>query len=305
MLDSFIAWHQAIGFERLFLFFDDPNDPDLPRLAAHPAVAAMAHDAALRARWTGMPEYPALEKFTASEVMARQVLNVGVAMEMARTEGLDWLLHIDADELFFPGDRSLADIFAADADALRFFNYEAVPEKENITDPFREVDLFKIPPALAPGPFTAEGQALLQSTPQLPQGLFFHFYSNGKSAVRLGSALRPDGVHRFGGPGAHLAESPAAFVLHYACCGFNAFWDKYAALGRFADRWMEKDDIRAAIGPLHLDARDVVATANREAALAFYRGRLMLNDPARIEALISHRVLTRISGPRRTLERLG
>ena len=298
MIDSFIAWHQAIGFERLFLFFDDPADPDLARLAGHAGVTAVAHDDALRMRWQALPEYAGLEKFIPAEVMARQVLNVGVAMELARDEGLDWLLHIDADELFFPAYASMAGIFNADADTIRFFNFEAVPEKEDITDPFREVDLFKIAPVLKPGPFDAEGAALLRATPQLPQELFFHFYSNGKSAVRLASASRPDGVHRFAG--GRVLESESGFVLHYACCGFAAFWDKYRTLGAFADRWMDKDDIRAAIGPLHLDARDAAARG-QEAARAFYRGRLMLADAARIDRLISHRILTRIGAPRALL----
>ncbi len=304
MIDSFIAYHQAVGFDRLFLFFDDPDDPDLARLAAHPGVTAIPHDENLRARWRAQPEYAALETFIPREVMARQVLNLGVAMELARAEGMDWLLHIDADELFFPANQSVVEIFSrADIDTIRFANFEAVPEKDDIPDAFRQVDLFKIPPALQPGPFDAEGAALLRATPQLPQHLQFHFYSNGKSAVRLASNLRPDGVHLFAGPDARVIESAGGFVLHYACCGFTAFRDKYRILGQFADRWMDRDDIRTAIGPLHLDARDAVARGE-DTTRAFYRSRLMLHDPVRIAGLIRYRVLTRIPAPRELLARL-
>jgi len=68
-------------------------------------------------------------------------------------------------------------------------------------------------------------------------------------------------------------------VLHYACCGFDAFWTKYATLGRFADRWWGEHDIASAIGWFHLDARDVVMSGNREDARNFYRERCVLADP--------------------------
>ena len=54
-LDSFIAYHLACGFSRLFLFFDDPLDPDLPRVAGHPAITAIPYDAALRRGWENLP----------------------------------------------------------------------------------------------------------------------------------------------------------------------------------------------------------------------------------------------------------
>jgi hypothetical protein len=66
---------------------------------------------------------------------------------------------------------------------------------------------------------------------------------------------------------------------------------------------MEKDDIRAAIGPLHLDARDAVAKGE-DAARAFYRDRIMLEDLNRSEALIRHRILMRIAAPREKLAAL-
>jgi hypothetical protein len=304
-LDSFVAWHLAIGFDRIFLFFDDPRDPDMARLAGRPHVTTIAHDDALRDAWKALPEYAAFGHFADREVMARQVLNVGIAMAMARREGLAWLLHIDADELFFSPNHSVAQLFTLSAaqDTIQFPNFEAVPETDAIGDAFCAVDLFKIPPSLNPGPTTPAGFALLQETPQLPADFHFHFYSNGKSAVRLGAGnVRPTGVHSFARiGGGTLTTPPAAYILHYACCGFDAFWKKYRRLGAFEDRWFGRDDIRAGIGPLHLDARDIVATGDRDAARAFYRRRVAIEDPARAEALIGHGILLRIAEPRRLL----
>jgi hypothetical protein len=306
MLDSFIRWHLETGFVRLYLFFDDPNDPDLQRLKDHPGITAIAHDAALRQRWTALPDYSAMQPHLDSEVMARQVLNAGIALELARRDGMDWLLHIDSDELFYspldPVSRHFAGLEGFDV--ISYANFEAVPEVDDIADPFRAVDLFKVAPSLNPGPHTPEGEALLRATPQLPAGFHFHFYDNGKSALRVGAqGARPEGVHRFvtARGAAGQAPAPAAYVLHYACCGFEAFWGKYRRLGGFPDHWFDAQDIRATIGPLHLDARDIVASGDREAALAFYRQRIAIKDRARAEALIGHGVLMRIAEPKKLL----
>jgi hypothetical protein len=309
-LDSFIAYHLACGFSRLFLFFDDPADPDLARVAAHPAITAIPHDAVLRRAWEKLPEYPHYAGFLDSEVMARQVLNAALAMELARGHGLTWLLHIDADELFFsPGESCARHFLWADrqkANTILYPNYEAVPEKIAIGDPFRDVDLFKIPPGLNPGPATQEGRDLLGATPQL-QPNRFHFYSNGKSAVRLSApGMRPRSVHAFDDPSAPMPPltSRGQFILHYACCGFENFWSKYGLLGGFGDQWFGRSDIRAAIGPVHLEARDIVRAGGREKALEFYRRRIAIEDPERCEALVRHGVLARFPQLRQAVDQL-
>jgi len=311
MLDSFVSYHLKLGFAHLFLFFDDPADPGLGRFAKHPMVTAIAHDAQLRQRWSGLPEHQTYGKFVNREVMARQVLNAALAMDLARQKSFGWLLHIDADELFFMPQTSLAEHLSLartqSLDTVCYRNFEAVPEKSDIGDPFREVDLFKLPVQMAPEPSTEAGRALLADTPQIPPHRF-HFYRNGKSAVRLDvDALRPNGVHNFVNWNRETREGTAsdAFVLHYACCGFEAFWQKYRTLGGFADQWLDKFDIRGAIGLLHLDARDMIARGDRDAALAFYRSRIAIEDPARVRALLQQKILTRVSQPRELLHNAG
>jgi len=309
MIDSFVAYHLAVGFSRLFLFFDDPDDPDLVRFSGHPRVTAIAHDSVLRTAWSRMPEYTMYGAFIDREVMARQILNVCVAMELARQTKLDWLLHIDSDELFYCPTISVADHFALidprKVDAVTYPNFEAIPERIDISDAFREVDLFKYPPAFGPQ-ITPEALAFVRAIPQLPPNQF-HFYANGKSAVSLASReLRPWDVHQF----AHATgetvycQSKGAFILHYACCGFEAFWKKYRCLGQFSDLWWDRTDIRSSIGSLHLDARDIVAKGDRDAAADFFRRRIAIEDPCCIRGLIDHGIAARIQDPKRLLEKL-
>lgn len=308
-LDDFIAWHTAAGFGRLYLVFDDPADPDRARAAGRPGVEAIACDDDWRARWRESPLFPDLGSSVETEVMARQLLNASLVADMARRDGFDWLLHIDIDELFHaPGGdaRALFDALTRrDAEVIAFPNMEAVPEHETTDRPFADVALFKVPvehmrriasadPALADA---------LRRSPRFGAG-FFNLYSNGKSAVRLAApGLQPFGVHDFDRPdgSARRLRAADAVVLHYACCGLETFRAKYALLGRFADRWWNRYDITAAIGPFHLQARDVVMSGDPRAIADFYHARVAMTDPAEAAFWEGAGLLRRLPGPSRLL----
>ena len=67
------------------------------------------------------------------------------AIGYAERDNIDWILHIDTDELLYPGGSngfSLQRIlgnYAQDVDTVVFPNYEAMPESEGVQDPFTEV----------------------------------------------------------------------------------------------------------------------------------------------------------------------
>jgi hypothetical protein len=307
VVDSFIAYHSAIGFAHFFLYFDDPKDPDLHRLAALPNVTAIPHDATLREAWKRLPQYPNQSPFLETEVMSRQVLNAEHAIGLARALGLDWLLHIDLDELFYLPSGTLGAHFARleqqGMEAVNYLNYEAVPEKLDVGDYFREVDLFKIQPTLLRG-VTAAAFAFAHTVPQMLPSIF-HFYGTGKSAMNLSAPeMRPFGVHFFERAGApyRAIQDLSGFILHYPCCGFEHFWTKYATLGRFGDRWWGRDDIKSLV-PVHLESRDVVCSGDRAAAREFYRRRFAIEDAATVNTLLRHNLLTRFTQPRRILQK--
>ena len=308
VIGSFVAYHRAIGFDHIFLFFDDPADPSLAWARAQPQVTAIARNDDLRQAWTKLSRYGENAAHVEREVMARQVLNVEHAMNLARDMGLKWLLHIDADELFHLPDGDAAAHFAwletTQIETVSYANFEALPEAEETGDFFRAVTLFKKPKLLRAPP-SPDAKALIERTGQLAPN-FFHFYDNGKSAVRLSAAgMAPKGVHSFARPGKYVsAQSPEQFILHYACCGFAAFWQKYRTLGRFADQWWGKYDIVASIGPFHMEARDAVMTGDRDHARRFYRERVMIDDAALVAELTRHNLLARIEEPAKSLAAL-
>lgn len=309
-LESFVAYHRAIGFTHFFLFFDDPADAMLDWARARPEITAIAHGEDLHGAWRGLTLWNEVAAHVDREVMARQILNAEHALHLARAAGFDWLLHIDADELFYiPGGDAggyFTQLTATRTEVATFANFEAVPETEETGDFFRTVTLFKM---RLPDQPSSDARALIARAGQRVD-TYFHFYGNGKSAVRLAApGMLPDSVHSFvrRGPFAGMAYL-GPFILHYPCASFAAFWQKYVTLGRFSDKWWGTIDIANAVGSFHLEARDAVmdAVASDDAAPAhrFYRERMMISDPALIAEMMRLNLLQRIEEPRAILAKL-
>jgi Glycosyl transferase family 2 len=317
VLDSFIRYHLALGFAHLYLFFDDPDDPGVAvaRHFAGGSVTITCRGPELEREWRQCVQFGTFAPHVASEVMSRQCLNVEIAVQWALAGGHDWLLHIDADELFYcPGQDAgshFARLAAQGIDRAVYPNLEAMVESVDVADFFREVTLFKANRNTLPGgQFNPTQAALVGRFAQFPPN-FFLFYSNGKSAARLRPGLVPDGVHRFGArsyprPGqkalpAHAPQRERVVsdcrILHYACCGYANFRDKYRILGQFSDRWFGRVDIRDSIGDFHLLARDIVATGDEGRARQFYREHAVIEDQGAITELIQAGLLVRVDGP--------
>eukprot|EP00795_Rhopilema_esculentum_P013807 gene13807-4736_t len=116
--NSWLRYHIGIGFSRFYLFFDDPvADKDLIKSLStaseyKPFLTIIKVDNAYRKRfWTPDeskkskdPEQlllPRLGVYLKTDHTSRQQLNVARAGVMAKADGVNWLLHMDADELFW------------------------------------------------------------------------------------------------------------------------------------------------------------------------------------------------------------
>ena len=306
VLDSFVRYHLAIGFELLFLFFDDPDDPFIQRLAGEPRVVAIPHDDALRKQWRDLRSWPKMGDHLDAEVMARQHLNCELAIGLARNAGCDWILHIDSDEAFCCGSIDAGQLFGqlseGGVDTAVFLNFEAMPESEEVGDFFREVTLFKVNPLLQGRPrFNPRQVELIRRSHFAgPTLMNFNLYSNGKSAGKIDDYLLPLDVHRFTRQGPEgTVESNAvmcgdnAIILHYPNCGFRNFLTKYRTLGDFGDKWFGVTDII----PFHGTARDVCASGDESAARKFYQEHVMRHPNEDVGLLLQNGILARISFP--------
>ena len=244
MLRRWIRHHRKMGFSRVYLFFDDVDGDFTERDHAVMRAAAaytgfvvtvhctrgwyqeLQHGVATATTWARYCE------FISSDLIARQVLAVEQAVQMACDDGLDWILHIDIDELLhWPTLDTTAAGIAADiaprwfaripehVDAVRFLNLEAAPESVELGDGddggigddldcdvlleagprrpgtgdcFREISLFKVNPSSLGSRF----HSLMRRN--WPKGrAYFTAYKNGKTAVRCQRDVIPKGSHGF------------------------------------------------------------------------------------------------------------
>ncbi|WMV33263.1 hypothetical protein MTR67_026648 [Solanum verrucosum] len=119
--------------------------------------------------------------------------------------GVDWIIHLDTDELMHPAGTSeyslrrlLADI-PEDVDMVIFPNYESSVERDDVKEPFSEVRyLFTVSmfkknyDHLAKEMYFGNYKEATRGNPN-----YFLTYGNGKSAARVQVHLRSNGAHRW------------------------------------------------------------------------------------------------------------
>ena len=200
-LDSFIRFHQRVGFARIYLYFDDATETaDIEAARGYADVEVIVRDEALAAAWANLPGWAALKDYVQGDVQVRQMLNALHCLRRAEArDRLQWLVHVDSDELFDPGARSIHDHFryleASRFDWFCYHNFEAVPEVAYQTevDPFLTVSLFKRAACLVPDAAKAVSETWRARNFGIDP---FLFYANGKTAVRCGVGACPVSVQR-------------------------------------------------------------------------------------------------------------
>ncbi|NDW53929.1 glycosyltransferase family 2 protein [Aliiroseovarius sp. PrR006] len=194
---AFACHHLSLGAQTVHLFFDDPDDPAAPILAAIPGVEVTLCDAA---HWNAFE----LGKRPAWQTR-RQTLNANLVAQRQQT---DWLLHADADEFLWAPDGIEADLSRADT-WLHIPNLERVwtaPESAIFDGVFR-----------APGlPRWVREQAYGASEAYLQSGLSGH--ASGKTMARL-SQQKFIGIHavkeKFHGKASPGKTTAQTRILHF------------------------------------------------------------------------------------------
>ncbi|MEM7355846.1 MAG: 2OG-Fe(II) oxygenase [Acidobacteriota bacterium] len=256
-LDAWCAHHLKLGIDHLVLVFDHLDElqeaADAARLQARygaDRLTVWSGELLASERWQTLADRQELERFARSgasnyAVAARQSLNASVALEAARDDELggaplDWLIHLDGDELFVPegdgrGGAGIDDHFAAASEAglhlLRYLNHELLEPPCDGQPP-----RFKLNPRLAATRLGPVGWAKLTAYLDMAQSdrrPYFRGYFNGKSAVAVDRAKCAAGVHGWTleqpSPSAsRLLAGPSILHCHFASA--DAFRRKYLAV---------------------------------------------------------------------------
>eukprot|EP00441_Pelagodinium_beii_P024288 CAMPEP_0197655746 /NCGR_PEP_ID=MMETSP1338-20131121/39643_1 /TAXON_ID=43686 ORGANISM="Pelagodinium beii, Strain RCC1491" /NCGR_SAMPLE_ID=MMETSP1338 /ASSEMBLY_ACC=CAM_ASM_000754 /LENGTH=476 /DNA_ID=CAMNT_0043231457 /DNA_START=70 /DNA_END=1501 /DNA_ORIENTATION=+ len=156
-----------------------------------------------------------------TSLQGRQMVAMASAKSSSAAMGIDWLIHIDDDELLYTQYGKIGDLLAAmpqGTDQAYLPNVEAVYASANVKSCFTETK-----------------QANLNR-------FTFESYANGKSAVRVARRdAHPAGPHQWRDAlnrelgSIHMDQEPFGspiMVLHFESCPFSRWEDKFWELGR-------------------------------------------------------------------------
>ncbi|PRQ02407.1 hypothetical protein ENSA5_23340 [Enhygromyxa salina] len=290
---SALAHHRALGFSRFYLFVDDPSErEDLARMLGDLGGAGLElipRDAAHDAKAASSPLYGDPQLPYARCVVTRQRINLAMVVELARRDGVDWLLHIDADELLAPPlGRELPEWLAERGpgyDELFFPNLEAVPQREEYDDPFVEVRTFKR------SPYHLRKAQLDRLRYKHERQQFYVAYASGKSMFRpatIEPGAVPRSVHHFG-PDLYAErvliqdQLDGPTVLHYPMVGFMSFVRRVSGFN--LDRVNQYEVLSDNPNNLFRQARRALTEYGLSELRRFYRQWVLYADEAELDQL--------------------
>ncbi|XP_019185961.1 PREDICTED: glycosyltransferase-like KOBITO 1 isoform X1 [Ipomoea nil] len=232
------------------------------------------------------------------ELFVKQSLNMEMAIVMAREAGVEWIIHLDTDELLHPAGareyslRQLLHDVPSNVDMVVFPNYESSVERDDIKDPFTEVSMFKKNyDHLTKDAYFGMYKEATRGNPN-----YFLTYGNGKSAARIQEHLRPNGAHRWHNymktPNEIKLEEAA--VLHYT---YSKFSDLTSRRDRCGCKPTKEDVKRCFMLEFDRSAFIIASTATEEEMLNWYREHVVWTDKTLNLKLLRKGILTRIYAP--------
>jgi hypothetical protein len=297
----FINHHFSKGVKHFYFFLDDASkiSTNLIIETACKAVGAsyviQVKDDDLIKTWSQIPGHAALWAELDSLVVNRQALNVWIAEKHAIVDGIDWLIHIDDDEILWPqGFDDLSAYFNQIPDEITnvtMLNMEALYEKDNYEFRFEGITNFKKNPyTLAP----AQVQFL---TDGLNKKYFYVSYAHGKSAIRISSLngvpKLPSGVHRFEVENRIYFEANHLdlVVLHFPFSGLDEFVGKFT--GANSKRLYQYEKLADQVN-FYTEARKLFFNQNVDAVSLFYKNNVIY-APQEIEVMKKAKLIFTIS----------
>lgn len=213
-IDEWLNYHLLKGVSRFYIRLEtvDQNDPIAHLLRTYPQVTLVVGDPGVTPA-SGERDLPGQAQ------MLRQRSWVDASIKNALKDGVDWIIHIDSDELL-ECDGEVCDAIQSDASAdthtMVMKNFEAVYDPNKVS--MRE-----------------------------KQGCFFYnsvkdcgvgecaSYANGKGVGRVSKNLREAGVHRFryvGGGTDDQKNMRSLRIIHFESCDFAQYMDKFMKLSK-------------------------------------------------------------------------
>ncbi|KAL1346381.1 hypothetical protein HN51_020056 [Arachis hypogaea] len=308
-LEQILPWmfyHKVIGVTNFFLFVEGKAaSPEVSKvLKSIPGVKVVYRTKELEEQqaksriWNETWLAGFFYKPCNYELFVKQSLNMEMAIVMARDAGMEWILHLDTDELIHPAGareyslRQLLLEVPGNVDMVIFPNYESSVERDDIKEPFSEVSMFKKNyDHLPKDTYFGNYKDSVRGNPN-----YFLTYGNGKSAARIQDHLRPNGAHRWH----NYMKSPneikleEAAVLHYTYAKFS---DLTSRRDRCGCKPTKEDVKRCFMLEFDRSAFIIASTATEDEMLKWYNEHVVWGDKDVKLKLLRKGILTRIYTP--------
>lgn len=220
---NWMRFHVETGITAFFITIEDT--PDLgPNMTKWASELSGMYNKQVKVYYENASPIDRSKEDNYGDLIKRQQTRVDHMMQVARDHGVEWVFHIDDDELLYPGSKTAMSTWpevlgrvSSSCASVHLHNWEAfspeAPKGSWITDP---------------------------GVRYLPQscGKFFAAYGNGKSASRTSVGQTSWGPHHFrGGKECPMKESEGV-VLHHEALAMGP--------GDLPpQRWVEKNRLRA------------------------------------------------------------
>jgi hypothetical protein len=280
LLRQNVFYHLRIGIERVYVYFDGSTDngqkliDDIEGVETSVSVSSEKYK-----------HLDYLEKFCTNIDRihtARQCLNTYDAQMKCRDLGIDWLISLDADELFltdYKNEMSLSDFFESlrSFDVVQFETLEVLAKQMTYDKVMCEETQFKIQKKFK----NRFNRIYFSFYNPYNQESMLHSYwlghNMGKIAIRVDSYTCPKNVHRY----VTIDKTPLNFVikgylLHYHLYDFRDFLKKYKNFEAHPNMFLSGNNI----GTLKTLWRDMVNDAQFDNAYlkAYFKKYLLIDS---------------------------
>jgi len=249
---AFVDYHTSCGVDHMFLYFDDPSDTALSCLSNHDRVTALPCNSD---HWTALGILNP-EKLSLPE---KQIANSKDCLIRARTDGFDWIGHIDHDEFIFSPNGIKQDLasHSKSTETINFPVWEAIPETEELFEikgfkysylPRFNKELFRYSASDLSKIFKSKVFYTLRKTfcNQFTScNAFAHRLNKGhiegKSFTRTQAAVKFLDVHRpqpKDGKRLSISISKSTKILHYDAPSFKSWKEKWGNSSRRRDHYV-------------------------------------------------------------------
>ncbi|KAL4587466.1 hypothetical protein LXL04_000337 [Taraxacum kok-saghyz] len=317
-LEQILPWifyHKVIGVTNFFLFVEGKSASpgvskvleSIPNVKLIHRTKELEEEQAKSRIWNETWLSSFFYKPCNYELFVKQALNMEMAISMAREADMDWILHLDTDELIHPAGtreysiRQLLSGLPENIDTVIFPNYESSVERDDIKEPFAEVSMFKKNfDHLMKETYFGNYKESTRGNPN-----YFLTYGNGKSAARIQPHLRPNGAHRWHNymktPVYDTISIPIkevkfdeAAVLHYT---YTKFSDLTSRRDRCGCKPTKEEVKRCFMLEFDRAAFIIASTATEEEMLNWYREHVVWTDKELQKKLMKKGILIRIYAP--------